>query len=487
MHLPCWGVIAVAVALAGCARAPLNTKLQGPYDPHAGYRYENAAGGAASEELFVVLAFSGGGTRAAAFSFGLLEAIRDVRYAATTGPRRLLDDVDVISSVSGGSFTAAYYALFREQAFSDFPASFLHKDIQGALVRRALSPLNWLRLASPRFSRIDLAAELYDEEVFRGRTFADLLAQRAKPYILLNATDMTAGARFEFTQEQFDLLCSDLAPVKVARGVAASSAFPALLTPLTVQNFAGPDCDVPFPRWLELAQRPGNPARRVLLARQLTSYKHDAAERPFVHLLDGGLADNIGLRGPYVALTSTDSGWSVLTRINQRKIRHVLVITANARTHHRQRWDARASPPGILDVLGFVTSGPMEAYSFDSIQLVHDFFAQQKAEFETWKACGGPTGACGNTALPPVDFHAVELAFDALPDDEKALRTCLEELPTTFVLKPAQVTLLRLVARHLLMRSDDFRQAMADIAPGWQPSPVAIDEAIRREACSPPA
>ena len=49
---------------------------------------------------------------------------------------------------------------------------------------------------------------------------------------------MTLGARFEFTQDQFDLLCSDLSTVPVARAVAASSAFPILLSPLTLHNYS---------------------------------------------------------------------------------------------------------------------------------------------------------------------------------------------------------------------------------------------------------
>ncbi len=480
-------LLAVAVAFSGCAQAPLNVKLVA-YDPAAGYRYRNLTGGADTDDLFVILAFSGGGPRAAAFSFGLLEGLRAVDYSAPGGPRRLLDDVEVISSVSGGSFTAAYYALFRERAFTEFPKAFLYRNIEGALLRRALSPANWLRLGSPHFSRIDLAAELYDEEVFEGKTFADLLRDGRKPYVILNATDMTLGTRFEFTQDQFDLLCSDLGPEKMARGVAASSAFPVLLTALTVKNFAVEGCGYRYPRWLENALRPeGNPARRYGLARDLASYQAQARERDFIHLLDGGLADNIGLRGPYVALSSNDSGWSVLTRINQRKIRRVIVITANAKTKQRHQWDRRESAPGLLDVMGFVTSGPMDAYSFDTVQLVRDLFDQQAADFEAWRACKSDMqqvcpAAQMQGVLPPVDFHAVELSFDALRDDE-ALRRCLEQLPTTFALPAAQVTLLRQVARHLLMGSAELQRAMAAIAPGWQPPAAPIDPAVRREAC----
>ena len=170
--------LALAVLLllgAGCA-APVNPRLA-TFGPD-GYRYANVRKDAAEEDLFVVLAFSGGGTRAAAFSYGLLEELRTVRYRTATGAERtLLDDVDVISSVSGGSFTAAHYALFGTDGFRHFEENFLYRDIQGELVARALAPWNWARLARPDVSRIDLAADLYDEVVFDGATFGTLLQQ----------------------------------------------------------------------------------------------------------------------------------------------------------------------------------------------------------------------------------------------------------------------------------------------------------------------
>src|SRR5207244_2883869 len=82
---------------------------------------------------------------------GILEGLGKVRYQS--GTRVLLDDVDVISSVSGGSFTAAYYALFGADGFARFEQDFLYRNIQGALVLRALAPWNWLRLLRHDYSR----------------------------------------------------------------------------------------------------------------------------------------------------------------------------------------------------------------------------------------------------------------------------------------------------------------------------------------------
>jgi len=84
-------------------------------------------------DTLLLLAFSGGGTRAAALSYGVLEELRDAHYQADGRKIRLLDEVDKISSVSGGSFTSAYYGLFGDQIFEDFKDVFLYKNVQGDL------------------------------------------------------------------------------------------------------------------------------------------------------------------------------------------------------------------------------------------------------------------------------------------------------------------------------------------------------------------
>jgi hypothetical protein len=81
-----------------------------------------------------------------------------------------------------------------------------------------------------------------------------------------------------------------------------------------------------------------------------------------------------------------------------------------------------------------------------------------------------------------VEFHAVELAFDKVTDD-LPLQRCLEGLATSFSLPRPQVTLLRQVARRLLLTSPEFLAAMSKIAPSWKPAPAPIDPALVREAC----
>ena len=177
-----------------------------------------------------MLAFSGGGTRAAAFSYGLLEALRDITFEVEGKPRRLLDEVDVISSVSGGSVTAAAYGLYGDRAFEIFEPAFLKRNVELALLGQVINPLHWPELWSPYFGRSDLAAKYYDKILFKNAWFRDLDHQQ-QPYLIINGTDIATGTRFSFTQNYFDLLASDLNTYPLSRAVAASSAVPGLLTP----------------------------------------------------------------------------------------------------------------------------------------------------------------------------------------------------------------------------------------------------------------
>ena len=183
------GIAALLFSLSGCtAHYLINTKensidrqLQEQVD-----KIERAR----SEKVFVVLSFSGGGTRAASMSYGILEALQAITLPVTStaqeqekasSQRTLLDEVNVIMSVSGGSFTAAYYGLHGKNIFKDFRKEFLLRDVQGALIWRLMNPFNWPRLFSARFDRSDLAQEYYDEVLFKGATLGDMLRESRVP------------------------------------------------------------------------------------------------------------------------------------------------------------------------------------------------------------------------------------------------------------------------------------------------------------------
>ena len=452
------------ICLLGCAHYPINAELD-VQDSNAGYRFKNLAPTGNAASLFVILTFSGGGTRAAALSYGVLEKLRDIEIEWKGQSRRLLDEVDVISSVSGGSFTAAYYALYGDGIFEDFETRFLKKNIQGALTKRLFYPTNWFRLASPTYNRIDMAAEFYSEHIFDHGTFNNLIENGRRPYILINATDMGLGSRFEFTQDQFDPICSNLAKFDIARAVAASSAFPVLLSPVTIKNYAG-TCAYQEPEWAENAMQDKYVApRRFNSALTVRSYQN-ITQRPFIHLIDGGVADNIGLRGPYHALASTDSPWSVLRMINLEQVEKVLVIVVNSKTDPDTKMNQKESAPGWKDVLMSVATHPMDNYSFETVELLLESFKQWKKDYETVESFKeiikaiDPRYELLNDPLFKVDYYAAIIGFDMIEDEEE--RHFFKNLPTTFKLPLETIDRLRDVASRLLCKSKAFNDFLTE-------------------------
>jgi NTE family protein len=114
--------------------------------------------------------------------------------------------------------------------------------------------------------------------------------------IAIGATDIAHGTPFLFTQEEFDLICSDLSVFPVSRAVAASNGFPGLFSPITLTNRAQ-ECDGRTPGWL----RRISPAERQnplpcigVLAKGAERYL-DVDRTRYVHLSDGGVADNLAM------------------------------------------------------------------------------------------------------------------------------------------------------------------------------------------------
>lgn len=422
-------------------------------------------GPAGDDEWLVLLAFSGGGTRAAALSCGVLEELARTTFVKAGRMHRLLDGVDAISAVSGGSFTAAYYALNGDRLFSDFEELFLKRDIQSALWRQMAMPQNWLPLVSKKLGRSDLAADYYDQAIFDEATFGDLLSVKGRPNLIINATDMVTGRPFAFTQRYFDLIGSDLTSLPLGRAVAASSAAPLLLSPLTLRNFS----DASREERLECAAHIQTSAfadrGTTELTQNLISYL-DAADRPFIHLVDGGVADNLGLRG-LLDTSAMSGGFSeMLRRWSLGHVRKVAVIVVNAAAHHDARWN-HGSNPDVVDVLQAVSE---RLTHLSSARTITDL----KAEMEAWRVEGemdGPgvvpgTGATSATSAmgrsdhaSAREFHLVEVNFDHLADPVE--RKFFNELPTALSLPSKTVDRLREVGGRLLRESGEFQRMRA--------------------------
>src|SRR5882672_3384814 len=158
LRVPLSMLLASLFLLGGCATRPVNPAIT-HITSGAGYQYQARIRAAKDPENLVILAFSGGGTRAAAFSYGVLEMLRRTEVIGPKGNRvRLIDAVDIITGVSGGSFTALAYGLYGERLFDEYERRFLKRNVQGELISRLFNPTKWGDLSSTGWGRSELAA-----------------------------------------------------------------------------------------------------------------------------------------------------------------------------------------------------------------------------------------------------------------------------------------------------------------------------------------
>lgn len=434
------GLLHLSLTGSGCAHRPHNAPLSA-YRPTDGYYFHAHARPENSPEILCVLAFSGGGTRAAALSYGVLEELRRTSIQVDGRPRRLLDEVDAISAVSGGSFTAAAYGLYGDAMFDLFPEAFLKRDVQKVLVWKTLNPFRWPKLFSSNWGRSDMAAAYYDQILFTNATFADLEA-RPGPFILINATDLNSGARFSFTQSRFDFLCSDLSSYPISRACAASSAVPGALSPITLDNYAG-DCGFTPPPWI---LTPTNlPPRVRLLARELRQ-PLDRTNHPYLHLVDGGVSDNLGLRELLDDATIYRYTPELRNRVDISKLKRVVIISANAYSDPERDWDMKESPPGSIASAVAAAGHTLTRFSFETLELLQQ-------TIEDWKQRGG-----GGSE---VQFYPVMINFTNFKDPKD--RRFYLNLPTSFVLPSSDVDRLVDAGSVLLRQNREYLRFVADL------------------------
>jgi len=462
----CIALTTTLFMLAGCATRPVNPPITHT-NPSSGYRFETRQAHAIDKENLVVLAFSGGGTRAAAFSYGVLEFLRRTEVVGPKGNKvRLLDQIDVITGVSGGSFTALAYGLYGDKLFTDYEQRFLKRDVQGEIIGRAFSPTYWPKLTSTGWGRSELASQLYDEILFNGATFGDL-DRGTGPLILASATDISSGSRFTFSQAIFDVICSDLNRFPLSRAAAASSAVPVVLSPITISNYGG-TCNSTPPAWAKPFMGSDNPPRPA--ARAVRSFRADAAfgdsvRRPYLHLVDGGVSDNLGMRAVLDALEVLEALHDMGAPTPLDSARRIVVFIVNSQSSPPTNWDEFEVPPGTIDILLKAAGTPIDQYSYESVELLKDTAARwgtlrRVRDSAAMKANKDPAIAAA-TRVPDAEIYAIDVSFAALKDENE--RAYLNRQPTTFVLSAEAVDRLRAAAGTILAASPEFQRLLKDI------------------------
>jgi NTE family protein len=478
---------AALLLLAACA-SPVRTTELAHIDQFAGYRYTTLEKKAPKtiDKAAVILTFSGGGTRAAALADGALRAMAETPVKAGETMLPFASQIDLVSSVSGGSVTAAYFALGGIDGLDSLESDFLESDVMSKLIWSTL--LDPARLLYPR---IDILEGYLDEKVFHKKTYADLIAvdqpgRNRRPYVLLNAADMSSGSVFSFNQDQFDLICADLSQLKIADAVAASAAFPVALSALTIRNRApcAAQRQAPATPGTGWASSPAGPLPKRLAndiaAETDAGVSYPAAENlarfrrgtvalgylnrdgkaDYIQLLDGGIADNMGLTVPLTLLTSPGESPSFLNWANTGKADKLLLLVVNARSQSENDYGTRPRPPGAFNTLLTTIGTPIDATSFQLL------------------------GKIDAVVDGPYDPKAlVMVGFDFIADP--GCRAHFQGMATSWTLPRDQVRELIALGKAMVLQSPDYKVIVTALGGSVPPANPSVEQICRPYGAKP--
>lgn len=470
-HLVC--AVVASVLLAGCVAddvGPINV-----FTPQAGQPSPTYIPDPGDDGSTVVgLAFSGGGTRAAAFSYGVLRALDDIVIDERPRRRTLVDDVRMISGASGGAVAAAYFGYKGKVGYRDFRERFLIQDAEADL-RKRISPVNLVRAYYGGVNDRSGFAKWLNDHLFDGATF-DAFRRPAGPIVWINASDIYNRTPFLFTYDTFAALCSDLDTVRLADAVAASAAVPIVFAPIVVAA-TSPDCGYHRPQWLSQALADHNaPLRLKAYAAALDAYQN-AGPNDYVKLLDGGLTDNIGVTGFALERYAAGTPYGPLSPSAAVRLTTLIFIVADAGSGSDRSWAKSLHGPKASELLDVTTSTTLAASVRDEFDALTLAVSQWKGELVRYR-CGLPAstvsayrGSAAGWNCRDVRLVVQHLSF---ADMDQAMQVKLNAIPTRLRLPVEQVDLAIEAGRKALLVNADIAKAVAAIraragvAPGAQ-------------------
>jgi NTE family protein len=237
---------------------------------------------------------------------------------------------------------------------------------------------------------------------------------------------------------------------------------PVVLSAVTFNNYGG-TCGYQYPAWVQDVAKPeGRPrpaGRAVQRYREMQDFQN-SKDRPYIHLVDGGVADNLGVRAVMETLEELAVSIAFRGEVGFGGIRRIVVIVVNARSAPKTDWDRSETPPGFAMQLLQASSVPIDRYSFETIELMKDrqeIYAWRRELLVARARLAGATEAQAEAGapLPKITTHTLDVSFENLADPKE--REYLQNLPTSFVLPAEDVDRLRAAAGQLLRQSQDFQ------------------------------
>ncbi len=421
--------------LAGCATfdPPVNTPVAAGSNPMAQLTTPEVGGDTA-----VALAFSGGGTRAAAFAYGVLQGLDRV---PTRDRKNYLERVVFVSGVSGGSVTAAYFGLKGRAALADFRERFLLRNAEEDLS----TAVNLRNIAQGLGGGVNDASRLtgwLDRNLFDRATLGDLF-QQGKPIVWINASDLYNRTPFLFSPVTFAALCSDIRHYPLSQAVAASAAVPVAFVPIVLESFPAA-CAAPLPPWVDRVLANRNAGAQVRAFAEALKRYRDPEQIKYLKLADGGITDNFGLSGLVIARAAADKPYMPLTPEKAVRLRRLIFIVVNAGQEPAGNWARTVEGPTGAELLGAVTNTALDSAvrsGFDAFRLS---IREWQEAVRKWRcslsgAEARRLGAPKDWRCSIVSFEVAEVGFDQF-DPQRAAK--LSSIPTRFKLPVEEVDLL---------------------------------------------
>lgn len=405
-----------------------------------------------NQSIVMAVTLSGGGARAAAFGLGVLKGLDETRFEWDGQQTTLLAQVSLVAGVSGGSILATHLAAFGRETLRRFEPEFLNVNVENSLLIRLLNPDLLYRLSSPWYGRTQILAERLDK-LYEGKKFGDLRRRPGYPDLLVTATDLTTGAAFEFTPEQFDLICSDLSSVPLSFAVASSSAVPLLLTPTALTNYTG-RCRTTHATALAQALPGVGPTQQIdnyrvrMLKATEQSYRNDL-ERPYIHLVDGGLTDNLGLRAQLDRLVAGGTLDESFRYAPTGSIRHLVLVAVNSERDLAERIDQTDRVPDTFQVVNSLLFGAGSRETQTTLAMLKDDIQRWQSDLLRLR------GQEGSPFAKDAQAHVISISFQDVPDQK--LRSQVVHVPTAFTISIDAVENLQAAGRAALLASPDFQ------------------------------
>lgn len=405
----------------------------------------------------MVLAFSGGGARAAAFSLGVLRGL-DAMRAQDGAP--LSQRIALITAVSGGAITASYYGLHGRDGLDSFRAAYLDKD--WPLGPNYFSPRDYWAAFRGGVNGPERLADWLDAEVFAGARMQALDA--GGPRIVINATDLYNGAPFAFTPFYFEALCSDLSAVRVADAVAASMAVPLMFRPVLAESHAGA-CE-PDLGWTAGALADAAASETVRNTANAFRVYRDPNQQRYLHLVDGGVTDNFGLSSLMVMRRASGAPYAPLAPDEAARARRIVVLVVNAERRRPLEWQRSAQGPGGGEVVYSALDVAVDAAKRGAYDAFRAMAALWGDEAREWRCALAPEAYAELAGPAAPDCADLSIAVDmiAFDDLDPAMYEALINTETAVTLAPATIDAL-IAAGEAAVRANALAQSLTR-APG---------------------